>query len=329
MEKTNKQTMEKTNKQTMEKTNKQTMEKTKNELWSYSKLSKIPAYNRNRKIEHRVSKLTKILKKGFVQTQAEIAIGVAVNPFGGYKKNEKFILNGNTRMLIYKNNPELIPPIPFDVKVYECFDYEQTYNLYTSFDSSDSVETSSDKITGYLREKGYEPVSKVISTGKFKTALNIAAMYGTNNEGVYLQTMDFSDKLSYFWDELVYLDQSNLNLFDKRYSGNLLGSLLLITKKYGLKNKRLNLLIKNLQDGITTINNGHNIDGVHYVYNDLYLDNLKQWKSTSYSNYQTACSQILYCLDKFMKDETLNKDDLKKLKGNKLFEFYQYYNERK
>lgn len=302
---------------------------TKNENWSYSKLSMLPAYNRNRKIEHRVPKLTKILKKGFVPTQAEIAVGIAVNPFGGYKKGDKFILNGNTRMLIYKSNPELIPPIPFDVKVYECTDYDQTYELYTSFDSSDSVETASDKITGYLREKGYEPVSKVISAGKFKTALNITAMYGTNNEGIYLQTLNFSDKLSYFWNELVYLDQSNLNLFGKRYSGNLLGSLFLITKKYGVKNKRLALLIKNLQNGVTTINDGYEIDGVHYIYNDLYLNNLKQWKSTSYSNYQTACSQILYCLDKFMKDETLKKEDIRKLKGNKLFEFYQYYNERK
>lgn len=303
------------------------MSKTKNELWSYTKLSKLPAYNRNRKIDHRVPKLTKILKKGFVPTQAEIAVGVVVTPFGGYNKNDKFIINGNTRMLVYKNNPELIPSIPFDVKIYECSDYDQTYLLYSSFDSSDSVETSSDKVSGYLREIGYEPISKVIATGKFKTALDIASMYTSDDNGNYLQNMDFPKKLNYFREEFYYIDHSNLDLYYKRYSGNLLASLFLIAKKYGVNNSRLALLTKNLQNGITTINNGREIDGVHYVYNDLYLNNLKHWKSTSYSNYPTACSQILYCLDKFMKNETLNKHDITKLKSNKIFQFYQKYND--
>lgn len=299
----------------------------KNEQWSYSRLKNIPTYNRNRDVMRRVEKTSKILKN-FLPTHLEMSVGIAVKPFGIYKKGDKFLLNGNTRMAVYEKYPELIPPHPFNVTIYNCHDEDTTFSLYESMDSKDSVETSTDKMTGLLRESNFNPISKVLKLGKFKTALNIAARYGNDENGIYLQNATDKEKFEYFIKELIFLDKKNLDNFGKRYSGNLLAALLMVLKKYGTNHPRISLMINNMQEGIGGVNEHGESDGVNYVYNKLYTDYKDTWNNTSFTNFNKITSHILYCLDKFINNEPITKEDRKKINGNKLLEFFQFYNER-
>lgn len=298
-----------------------------NTVWSYDKVSSIPPYNRNRDVIPRVPKVTKILEEGYTSTQSEYKVGHAVKNFGKYKVGDMFLLDGNTRTEVYRRRPDLIPPFPMDITIYECYDEEETKKLYGSIDNQNSAEKSNEKITGIHREKEFQPVSKIIRQGKYKVALEFAGYYAKNKNGVSLQKADFELSLDYFWDELHFIDSQNLDTF-KRMSGPVLVTLLLITKKYGINNPMVHQLIKMYRNGYTTINNDVEMDGLHYVYNIIY-DELKLiWTSLSYSNAKPLVSAILFGFDSFINHETIYK----KKNGNllipskeKLMDKYQFF----
>ena len=131
---------------------------TKNVKWSYDKLKTYLPFNRNRDVEPRVPKLTKILSKKYSPTQIEYKVGLVVKPFEHYKKGEMFILDGNTRTAVYKKRTDLIPPCDFDVKIYELENFDEAKTLYYSIDNSDAAEKSGEKITGLHREKDFNPI---------------------------------------------------------------------------------------------------------------------------------------------------------------------------
>lgn len=295
------------------------------ESWSYDEFAKLDPYMMNRDVEPRVSKVVKTLSRKYLPIHSVVTVGVAVNAFGKYKKGEMFRLDGNTRAEAFKVRPELIPNVPFNVIMMDIENKTEADEIYYGIDSSDSVETSSHKITGFLREREYDAVSKVIKSGKFKTALDNACRYGHNNEGVYLQTAPFNLKLDHFWNELTFLDNTGiLNPTDKRVSANVMTSLLLICKKYGTDNDRVNILIDNFKNGITVTNDISQVDGVHYVLNDLFRDYMLVWKTTGFNNSLPLICKILNSLDKFVLNETIKKP-IKTLSDKKLAEFYQNY----
>jgi hypothetical protein len=294
---------------------------------SPDKFIELPDFYRNRDVENRIPKMVKRLRKGASPTHLRVAVGKAVTPFGGYTKNQYFKLDGHTRTDVYKIHPELMPNVNLKVDVYEVSSHEEAMMIYDDIDSFDSVETSTDKVTGLLRERKYTPKSTRIKKGTFKTAVINACRYAHTPEGVYLNdkayTSQFNVKLDYFWKELTYLDKMGLDSIE-RYSGNVLTAFLLIAKKYGLKNDRFRSLVENYRDGVTSVSNGSNVDGVHYVYNILYPENQQVWTQTGFSNSFTLISKILYGFEKFMNNETISKKG-KLPSEQKLREFYQFY----
>ena len=295
--------------------------------WSYDKVSSIPPFSRNRDVLPRVPKVTKILESKFSPTQLEYTVGHAVKDFGKYKVGDMFLLDGNTRTEVYRGRPDLIPPFPMNVRIYELEDMEDAKMLYDSIDNQVSAEKSNEKITGLHREREFEPVSKIFRQGKYKIALEFAGYYAHNENGVLLQKVDFELLLDYFWDEILFIDSQNLDTF-KRMSGAVLVTLLLTTKKYGINNPMVHQLIKMYRNGYTTVNNDVEMDGAHYVYHILH-DELKLiWSSLSYANAKPLVSAILYGFDCFINHETIKK----KKNGNliipskeKLMDRYQFF----
>jgi len=296
---------------------------TRQELWPYERFDKLAPYELNRDIEHRVGKVVKLLAEKYLVTHSMVVVGRAIKPFGRYNTNDYFRLDGTTRAEAYRLRPDLIPNKPFLVTVIDFDNKEDADAHYYSIDSSYSVETSSDKVTGYLRERDYNAMSRIIQKGRFKVSLDNACRYGHNEDGLYLQTAPFNKKLDYFWDEITYIDSLGLDDIE-RYSAHILTVFLLIAKKYGVHNERFNLLVENYKNGVTTINDGREVDGVHFVYNDVYSKNIKMFKLNNRSVSGGLICQILFAFNKFMMNDTI-KRNTRFPSERRLAELYQFY----
>jgi len=270
----------------------------------------LPPYIMNRDVSSRIDGMVRRLKEGPKPTHLMASIGIALNDFGKYKKGDVFKFDGNTRTEVWKMRPNISPNVPLFVTVYYVSSKEEADAIYYDIDSSQSVEKSNDKVTGLLREREYTAVSSKIRKGTFKTAIMSACEYADNENGICMSAKElnykFEVKLDFFWNELVAIDQMNLDDLEK-YSGNVLAALLLVAKKWGHQNPRFKLLFENLRDGVTTVSTSTEMDGVHFVQNDLYNLIIDSWKDNSYSNAKNVIAPILYGFDMFMKNENIQK----------------------
>lgn len=299
---------------------------TKNVKWSFDKLKSYPPFQRNRDVLPRVKKLTKILSTKFSPTQIEYKVGLAVKPFGKYKKGDMFVLDGNTRTEVYKKRTDLIPPCDLDVKIYELDNLDDAKTLYYSVDSSDASEKSSEKVTGIHREREFEAISKVLRKGQYNTALRAACRYGENESGVYLEKATFETKLDFYWNEIKFIDKSNLDKFE-RMSISVLASLLMITKKHGTENPMVTKLLEKYRGGTTTVNKDDEMDGVHYVYHNVYTENRDIWSQSSFGQTPDLICSILYGFEMFVTGQTIKKNGKKLIlpSKTKMLEHYQFY----
>lgn len=299
---------------------------TKNVKWSFDKLKSYPPFQRNRDVLPRVKKLTKILSTKFSPTQIEYKVGLAVKPFGKYKKGDMFVLDGNTRTEVYKKRTDLIPPCDLDVKIYELDNLDDANTLYYSVDSSDASEKSSEKVTGIHREREFEAISKVLRKGQYNTALRAACRYGENENGVYLEKAPFETKLDFYWNEIKFIDKSNLDTFE-RMSISVLASLLMITKNHGTDNPMVTKLLEKYRGGTTTVNNDDEMDGVHYVYHNVYTENRDIWSQSSFGQTPDLICSILYGFEMFVTGQTIKKNGKKLIlpSKTKMLEHYQFY----
>jgi hypothetical protein len=310
--------------------------KMKIEQWGVNKFLKLKPYSMNREVMFRTPKIKKKLMGGFIPTHSIVHVGKAMNSFGVYKKGDLFRLDGNTRSEIWNNHPELIPPIDLCVFVHEINSKEYGDNVYNSIDSMDSAETGSEKLTGFQRELGFIPKSDMFLKGKYKSLLELTCRWGVDSEVIdekgkplYLQTAGNPAQLKCFFGELQFLDSNESLHKHKKSSMNVNSSILLIAKKYGVNHPRLNLLVDNFVNAITTTNNQTQMDGVHYVINDLFTDNKEIWKYNGYSSYAKGLvpiiCNVLYAFDCFMRNENLPKG--KKIMSDKnLLDFWRDYN---
>jgi hypothetical protein len=293
------------------------------EVWSFDMILKLNPYQRNRDVDPRIKKVSKILREKFVPTQLNYVVGRATGAFGKYNVGDLFVLDGNTRCEVYRRMPELIPPYSINVTIYELDNLEDANNIYYSIDSSDSVETSMEKVTGLHREQEYQAISKYIRGGKYRNAVGIACLYLQDGEGNYLKGRDYREQISFYWEEIKYLDSLNLDLFG-RFSSIIFAVFLLLLKKYGIGNEQVNLLLMNYKNGITTVNDHKNVDGVHHVYYDMYDKNKESWRLSSYVVIARLIGEILYSLDSFVRGVYINKKGVG-LTEVKLRQYFQNY----
>jgi hypothetical protein len=306
------------------------------EKWGVSKFLKLKPYSKNREVMFRTPKIKKKLMEGYLPTHSIVHVGKAMTSFGSYKKGDLFRLDGNTRSEIWSSHPELIPPTDLLVFVHEIDSKEYGDKIYYSIDSMDSAETGSEKLTGIQRELGFVPKSDMFLKGKYKSLLELTCRWGYDSEVIdekgnplYLQNAGNAAQLRCFFDEVQFLDSNETFHKHKKASMNVNAAILLIAKKYGADHPRLKLLVKNFSNEITTTNNQTQMDGVHYVINDLYVNNKEIWKYNGYSSYAKGLvpviCNILHAFDCFMRNENLPKGK-KLMSDKKLLDLWRDYN---
>lgn len=304
----------------------------KQEVWPTQKFLSVETFEKNRVIEPRIKKLTKLLKQTDNNRLYEVAIGVATKPFNceisRYKKNDAFCLDGNARAEVWRRNPSLAPEYVC-VKIYDIDTKEKADETYYTFDNSSAAENSSDKISGFLRERNYDAVSEPIRYGKMNTFLKKATRYAHDDNGLYLLTAPVEKMLDYHWSEITYLDQYH-DIFKKgvKNSCNVYAALLMIGKMYGVKNPRYKKLLDNYCTEISEVNNKNEVDGVTYVFNTLYGKNKEIWGNNAYSvNKLPLFGKILFAFDAFMNKELITKGSRIRNKEKEFIDYYKnYYN---
>jgi hypothetical protein len=302
----------------------------KQEVWPTEKFLSIETFEKNRVVEPRIKKLTKLLKSTDNNRLYEVAIGVATKPFNSevsrYKKNDKFCIDGNARAEVWRRNPTLRPDYVC-VKIYDFDTKEKADETYYTFDNTSAAETSSDKLSGLLRERNYVALSEPIRYGKMNTFLKKATRYAHDEDGLYLLTAPINKMLDFHWSELTFLDQYQ-EIFKKgvKNSCNIYSALLMIGKKYGVNHPRYIKLLDNYCNEITETNTKTDMDGVTYVFNTLYGKHKEIWGNNAYSvNKLPLFGKILFAFDSFMNDETIQKGSKITKKEQQFIDYYKNF----
>jgi len=155
---------------------------------------------------------------GHVALPTHAIMQVAVYPDGKIER-----LDGNTRTHIFNNNlqfPDYAKPQDWTVLFYSVNDKEEAERLYHSIDSSDTAETFSEKLSGYLRYKNYHSslpvvfqkgekvydiavvaVDQYVPVGEHEP-INLA---GFNSNDMQEKAIKTTEVLDYFIEEFVTL----------------------------------------------------------------------------------------------------------------------------
>ena len=119
------------------------------------------------------------------------------------EKGEKIKLDAHTRAYMWEHNL-LERPEKLFVDVYHVKDRKETRELYRHFDSSMSVESVNDKLSGAFKHLGINPISKLLKNGGVTTALKAI---GTRK--ISWNFLDMVDVVKPFKKELLLIDRED------------------------------------------------------------------------------------------------------------------------
>jgi hypothetical protein len=228
-----------------------------------------------------------------------------------------YMCDGHTRRLFYKLNPEQKPNHQVIVHVYTVDNAKDYVSIYNAYDSPDSVETSSNKVTGAFRAVGIldKIASPTLKRGGVGSAINLA--YPFDNRDPII------NKVAYFKDELLLLDR--IGVFTPSDNSlkfqTLWASALIFAKLYaGDSNSDTYLRLLAFLEGVARIRSddlsyGENKwDGLTAMLYELFFPGKKKWipegmhRKTSYSTVQPQMNFMLYCMiELYMNDKKLCK----------------------
>ena len=278
----------------------------------------------------RIKSLKPILEYELLPTHLEVAM-VRVNFNDSYYRfGQSYSINGNTRKFIWTENPEMAPNLPLYVTTYNADSREDIEKIYRSIDSENSVETAKHMISGLFRANNFEPLSKKIKSGAFATPLTHAYIACTGDSIKYGEDVPFAQiknkiEFGYFKDEIEFLDkvyhsiEKDKNRNSKFTSGCLMTALLMMAKKYGVKNYKYIEMVGKLVNEVGTSVGGFAglNDGVTVTHTHLYnkYNPIKAWANNSFGNAPVMVGKILRCLDAYMNDELLKIRKYESIKG--------------
>lgn len=226
-----------------------------------------------------------------------------------YPDGKRQIANGNTRKFIWMNYDDFGVQIPSHLyaTIYKVKDVNDVKKIYDSFDSQLAVENSKHKITGHYRQIGLAFSDRTLAAGQIGKALEyVGNGYITENGFQLNGKKNVYDVITEFRDELLALDKIKIGQYLKGQST--IAATLMVMKKYGTHNPRVREMIKNLKVGAGSYN-GNSGDGVYWIVNKLptkeYLGDA--WGKTDGISMPKNLSYILYCMDKFIDDESISK----------------------
>jgi len=279
-----------------------------------------------RMIDNRLKSIRKILSTKLLPTHLEVAL-VKVNFSDGYYERGKlYSINGNTRKEIWCENLFQQSPDFLYATIYFANNRTEIEEIYNSIDSVKSVESVGDKISGQYRANNFVPQSKKFKTRGIARPIQLAYLCYNNGATTTSSVTEIQNKKEYefFKDELEFLDDKFIQLNNdkvkaKKYaSSNIMASLLIIGKKYGINNPRYVELVHNLINEIPTRKEGVKglNDGVSVVWGDLYQKHMNDgWVDASGGGGPVMIGKLLYCLDAYMNNTDITIRPSNSIKG--------------
>lgn len=302
------------------------MKTTHQKTLSVDSFLKLKPFYKNRDVMVRVKKKKKELQNGFLPSHLNVVIGVAKKSFYVYKEGDTFVLDGNTRAEVWRQNPDLKPSVPLNAVFMEFEDKELLEKTYYSIDSATAYEKVNEKLSGIFREIGFQPVSKIVQKGTIKTALDDVSAYLPIINGRIKKESTIEDVVKHFRDELEYVDSFIDEVNKKKYSSNLFACLLMIGKKYGVNDKKYNELCHNIIFNIYGQSKETQICPIQYVMDELYTANIDIWKVTGVRKSPDLVAEMLYVLEYFMQNKMMKKkDNYKNTRVKKHLDHYMNY----
>jgi len=268
------------------------------EVLPTSDLFKLPPIFCQRNHELRASKVAKeIAKNPFLPTGLEIALVE-------YPNGNREIANGNTRLYIWQNFDEFGVNAPSHLltTTYKVCNKEDARRIYESFDSMTATETSKHKITGIYRQLGLTPSDRTIAMGMVGKAFSYGCVGYVDEDGETLNGKEMLKNIANFREELNTLD--SIGLGGKSLKGQpIIAASLMVLKKYGYNNPKVKVLLKNLKNGTPS-----NYDqGDYYIINELPTRLGDTWGKTDGNSMPINLNHILYCMDKFIDGEPIQR----------------------
>jgi hypothetical protein len=270
----------------------------------------------------RYKKTMKVLMEKLLPTHLEVSIVIPNFEDEYYEFGKPYSINGNTRKYIWSNYPEIRPNKNLYVTIYQANTRKEIDEIYRSIDSQDSVETPKQMIGGIFRDTNQYPISKYVKSGKFSTALRHAySCYMGDRSRINYEKNSFLEmknrkEFELFRDEIFFLDkfyyefETDKSKVIKYNFSSVFSALLIVCKKYGINNPKVEELVNNLTSGKTTIHEGINgvNDGLSVINQELYeyyQNVLQKWSDTSAGHGPVIIGNLIYCMDSYMNDVLL------------------------
>lgn len=219
-----------------------------------------------------------------------------------YKAGQKFRVDSNTRALNWQlGNSDYIPE-KLLVTEYSFDSLDRIRECYNTFDSPDATERNQEKFFGILSGMyRFTPNSDKLKRGAIITGLNRACtfIYPEHWNQQSVKTSELPGQIGAFLEEIKYLD----DIFKSSSSWDqaLVCSALMATKKYGINNKKLEEIFRDIDDRAGDTR-GREWDGATHITEEWKTDKFLGEKGTSYDNMNRSVSFILYWIDKYMSD---------------------------
>lgn len=138
-------------------------------------------------------------------------------------------LDGHTRALLWSRHA-VARPSDVEVTIIPVKTEEEAKALYGHYDSTNALETATDKISGSFNEIGFTPESALLRSGRIGSALRIAwvAVKGWGKEAAAKDTYEMVNE---FAAEILALDE--MRLPKAAAQGGVIAAFLLCYKRYG------------------------------------------------------------------------------------------------
>lgn len=183
-----------------------------------------------------------------------------------YKKNTRFIVNGNTRKFYWENGLTDFIPEYVSAVVYYVDSMEEVRQIYNTYDSPDATEKTQEKFYGILSGVyKYQPVFSKVQKGEILTSLYYAchlldpAKYSITDKTPKEELLRFF--IGEYLEEIKVFDK--LAKLPKQWDAALSCAALMILKRYGNEPRAIDFL-KKVEDRVIDTSQVQQ-DGVTHV----------------------------------------------------------------
>ncbi len=276
----------------------------------------LPATEINRDFKSRVKKQKKNFDKR-AESSLEVTVFVVEGSFDIEVLGRKVTIaytfsigDANTRLEYWRSDPSYVPPT-VTVKFVHIKNAEQYLNEYYSYDSTDSVETTNNKITGGCNLLNIDLRTTRGKKGTFGEALRYA--YPTNKASAI-------EMLTFFAKELPIVDKYVMNVDSpelRQQTSTLTCAFLIALKIYGKpaeQKQQLIAMMKKLSqikkdkwqiDTHPNNDNANKLDGAQWIMREALYFNFTE-QGTKRSDYTNTLDFYLYCINNWMQNKFIS-----------------------